>query len=465
MKSHKLALHIFRRDLRLEDNTALIHALESADLVIPCFILDERQLEQNEYRSDNALQFMINSLRDLQGQLGKRGGRLCLFYGVAEEVVEKLVSSLEIDLVTWNRDYTPFSRRRDEAIQSILEKKKVEYVHHADALLHEPDLVHKNDRKPYSIFTPFLKKARTLPVRAPEAYERLQNHRYYTKHIEDEKETALLDDLLPRRNPDILLKGGRKEGLVLLDNLGRLSDYEIQRDYPARDFTSHMSAHNKFGTVSIREVYHTIVNLFGDSHTLITELYWRDFFTHIIYHFPHVIGGSFREKYRNIKWSDSEALFEAWCKGRTGFPIVDAGMRELNATGFMHNRVRMITASFLVKDLHIDWRWGEKYFARNLVDYDPAVNNGNWQWAASTGCDAQPYFRIFNPWRQQQNFDPDCAYIKRWIPELRSLPSKEIHALERKRPGARSLYLKPVVSHRVASAAAQTLYASVLKGS
>jgi deoxyribodipyrimidine photo-lyase len=460
MKRHRLALHIFRRDLRPEDNTALIHALENADAVIPCFIFDERQVRDNEYRSENALQFMISSLQDLHEQLGKRGGRLYLFHGIAEEVVEKLLTLNEIDLVTWNRDYTPFSRGRDGAIQSILEKKKVAYSIHPDALINEPESVHKDDGKPYSIFTPFLKKARFLPVRSPAANE---HTRYYTERLKDETGPSLFKELLPENNSDILLKGGRKEGLKLIGDLSALNDYEMQRDYPARDCTSHLSAHNKFGTVSIREVYHRIADLFGKSHTLITELYWRDFFTHIAFHFPRVIGGSFHEKYDGIKWANNEAFFRDWCAGRTGYPIVDAGMRELNETGYMHNRVRMITASFLVKDLHIDWRWGEKYFARKLTDYDPAVNNGNWQWAASTGCDAQPYFRIFNPWRQQQKFDAECEYIKKWIPELRGLSPKEIHALEKQKPGKEPVYTRPVVSHRVASAAAQALYASVVK--
>jgi deoxyribodipyrimidine photo-lyase len=245
--------------------------------------------------------------------------------------------------------------------------------------------------------------------------------------------------------------------------LESLSDYEVQRDYPAQDFTSHLSAHNKFGTVSIREVYHRIRKLFGASHTLISELYWRDFFTHIVYHFPHVMGGAFHEKYNGLKWANREDFFKAWCEGRTGFPIVDAGMRELNTTGHMHNRVRMVVSSFLVKDLHIDWRWGERYFAQQLTDYDPAVNNGNWQWAASTGCDAQPYFRIFNPWKQQQRYDLDCEYIKKWIPALRSLPPKDIHDLEKQRERKPGSYPEPIVNHRIASAAAESMFASLRK--
>jgi deoxyribodipyrimidine photo-lyase len=462
MKRHKLALHVFRRDLRLGDNTALIYALENSDKVIPCFVFDKRQVKEHAYKSNNALQFMIFSLQDLDHQLRKRGGKLYLFYGIAEEVIEKLVSSLEIDLVTLNRDYTPFSTKRDGKIQSILKQKNVEYSYHADALLNEPEAVHKDDLNPYTIFTPFRKKAQTFPARLP-MENRYTN--YYSKKIENQKQAKIFNQILPQKNPNISLDGGRKEGLKLLRNLSRLSDYEIQRDYPAQDYTSHLSAHIKFGTVSIREVYHQIKNLLGDSHTLITELHWRDFFTHITYHFPRVIGSSFHEKYNNIKWDTDKDLFKAWCEGKTGYPIVDAGMRELNVTGYMHNRARMITASFLVKDLHIDWRWGERYFAQNLIDYDPAVNNGNWQWAASTGCDAQPYFRIFNPWRQQQKFDPDCDYIKKWIPELKYSSRKEIHNLERQRPMKELLYPKPIVDHKAASSTAKAMYALVAKKS
>ena len=460
MKRYKQALHVFRRDLRLHDNTALIFALKNAHKVIPCFVIDNRQVEENEYRSGNALQFMVDSLHDLHGQLKNRGGRLYLFRGIAEEVIEGLVSSLDIDLVTINRDYTPFSLQRDSTIQAVLKKRGVDCSCHADALLNEPEAVHKNDLKPYTIFTPFRKRAQVIPVRSPE--ENTCSN-YVLKKFESEVDPSALEQLIPQRNPDILFAGGRTEGLRLIEQVQDLSDYNVQRDYPAKDYTSHLSAHNKFGTVSIREVYHRVRTLFGASHTLLTQLYWRDFFTHIVYHFPRVLGAAFHERYNSLKWVNREDYFEAWCRGNTGYPIIDAGMRELNASGYMHNRVRMVVASFLVKDLHIDWRWGERYFAQKLIDYDPAVNNGNWQWAASTGCDAQPYFRIFNPWRQQQKFDQDCAYIKKWIPALRELSQKDIHGLEIKRGPKPIYYPDQVVNHRIASAAAESMYASLKK--
>jgi deoxyribodipyrimidine photo-lyase len=238
----------------------------------------------------------------------------------------------------------------------------------------------------------------------------------------------------------------------------RLTNYPETRNLPAVNGTSHLSAHHKFGTLSIRETHAAIVDAFGSHHTLINELYWRDFFTHIGYHFPRVYGSAFNTKYNAVKWDRNKSYYEAWCKGMTGFPIVDAGMRELNATGYMHNRVRMITASFLTKDLHLDWRHGERYFARQLVDYDPAVNNGNWQWSASTGCDAQPYFRIFNPWLQQKRFDPDCVYIKHWVPELSHLQPAVIHKLATS-PSIRVVnYPKPIVDHSTESQKSKELF-------
>ena len=271
-----------------------------------------------------------------------------------------------------------------------------------------------------------------------------------------QKKISLSDSrFISQTHSENALQGGRKEALHLLKNIAHLKNYKEIRNFPALAGTTHLSAHNKFGTVSIREVYQTIVKCFGKTHTLINELYWRDFFTHILYHFPHVLGEAFHKKYNDIRWENNKNFFKKWCLGMTGFPIVDAGMRELNQTGYMHNRVRMIVASFLVKDLHIDWRWGEKYFAQQLIDYDPAVNNGNWQWAASTGCDAQPYFRIFNPWRQQVQYDPDCVYIKKWLPELINISPKIIHELYKNKMNG---YPQPLVDHAIASQFSKKMY-------
>lgn len=448
---YPLALHVFRRDLRLLDNTALIEALKRAQTVIPCFIFDKRQIENNDYKSDASLQFMAHSLQELDIELKKKGSKLYLFYGIAEEIIARLLSEYKIKAVFTNRDYTPFSLERDQKIKKLCTNAQVDFYSYADTLLHEPEEVMKRNQTPYTTFTPFFKQCLSLSVHAP---KKNSYHNYYQQPISFE-DKAVLETLLKLNNPDILLTGGRKEALFLLKKLQQLSDYGTVRNFPALNGTTQLSAHNKFGTLSIRECYLEVVKNFGAGHELIKELYWRDFFTHIAFHYPYVFGGAFHKKYDEIHWSENQKHFHTWCTGQTGFPIVDAGMRQLNTTGYMHNRVRMITASFLIKDLHVDWRWGEKYFAQQLVDYDPSVNNGNWQWVASTGCDAQPYFRVFNPWLQQKKFDKDCVYIKKWVPELMDVAPEVIHAPE----GDRTLgYPQPMIDHDIESKKAKMMY-------
>lgn len=451
---YPLALHIFRRDLRLNDNIALIEALKSSQAVIPCFIFDERQIENNAYKSNNCIQFMAHSLQALDTELRKKNSKLYFFYGISEDIIAQLLASLDIRAVFTNRDYTPFSRERDLIIERICHAVNVDFHSCADLLLHEPEEVMKSNHQPYTIFTPFFKKSLQLNVQSP----RKNNYKnYYQKPIKFE-DKLILKKLLKIDNKNILLKGGRAEALSQLKLIKDLGDYQQIRDFPAIHGTTQLSAHNKFGAISIREFYAEIVKNFGEEHGLIKELYWRDFFTHIAFHYPHVFGESFYKKYDAIRWSQNQKHFTAWCEGLTGFPIVDAGMRELNVTGYMHNRVRMIVASFLTKDLHIDWRWGEKYFAQRLLDYDPAVNNGNWQWAASTGCDAQPYFRIFNPWLQQKKFDQDCIYIKKWIPELASIEPRIIHNLGTGKVILKADYPKPIINHAAESRKAKIIY-------
>ncbi|MEM9738060.1 MAG: deoxyribodipyrimidine photo-lyase [Bacteroidota bacterium] len=459
MSRYQLALHIFRRDLRVEDNTALYYALRNAKKVIPCFIFDKRQVKNNSYQSMNAVQFMVASIKDLSQQLKLLDGKLYLFYGIAEEVIEQLCQKLPIDLITINRDYTPFSLRRDSNIQKIAKKYEVICYQLGDALLQEPEEVSKSDGTPYTVFTPFFKKASQLPVRMPVT---TQGNHYAHLVIPEAKEESFLASIVPFPNPTILLQGGSQEANRLLEKVTELVDYARLRDYPREQYTSLLSAHHKFGTIPIRKTYHVLRKHFGSNHRMIVELYWRDFFTHIAYHYPHVWGHAFQKKYDKIPWKQDQVAFQAWCQGTTGFPIVDAGMRELNTTGYMHNRVRMITASFLVKDLHIDWKWGERYFAQQLTDYDPAVNNGNWQWAASTGCDAQPYFRIFNPWRQQLRFDPEAVYIKKWVPELRDLTANVIHSLLIKQAVQANNYPSPIVDHQQAAKEAKEIFKEVL---
>lgn len=449
------SLFVFRRDYRLQDNTGLINALRNSETVVPCFIFDPRQTEDHPYKSDNALQFLIESLKDLDRQLRLKGSHLYLFQGEAEKVISYLIRAEEIDAVYFNRDYTPFSRRRDEAVASVCRERGAAFEPYADALLNEPEHITKPDGKPYTVFTPFLNASRFLPVRMPQDNS-CEN--YYRQEIMIDKGESVYTRVLERRNADLFRKGGRDEALKILRDLEKIRDYESKRDVPAFDGTTGLSPHIKFGTVSIREIYHEVKKKYSADHALVRQLYWRDFFTHIGYHFDRVFGQAFHNEYDFIPWDENPDLFERWKLGTTGFPIVDAGMRQLAETGSMHNRVRMICASFLVKDLHIDWREGERYFATKLEDYDPCVNNGNWQWVASTGCDAAPYFRIFNPWLQQKKFDPDAAYIKKWVLELKDVPAAVIHELHKKKAEGLRGYPHPVLEHAAESKRALELY-------
>ncbi|WP_406659774.1 deoxyribodipyrimidine photo-lyase [Methanolobus sp. ZRKC3] len=431
MSKFKRSLFIFRRDLRVDDNTALLAALDMSDEVIPCFIFDPRLCDPGRKAfNSNALQFLVESLEDLKGQLENVDGRLYLFSGLPEDVIDNILDKQDIDAVFINHDYTLFSIKRDRSITSLCSDKGVALLQFHDCLLHEPGSIRTKKGTPYKVFGQFFREASKRDVTLPSMFG---DGNFYAGDtgVAEVDEAALLKNILPEMNEGIFVHGGRSNALSVLQELFQFANYDVERDLPSIKGTTGLSAHNKLGTISIREFYYSVLDELGRDHTLINELHWRDFFTQIAFEFPEVFGNAFKNKFDNIRWINDRVLFDAWCSGNTGFPIVDAGMRELNTTGYMHNRVRMIVASFLVKDLHIDWKWGERYFASKLVDYDPCVNNGNWQWAASTGADSQPYFRIFNPWRQQKKFDADCKYIKKWVPELSSLETKAIHALEK----------------------------------
>lgn len=427
------SVFIFRRDLRLEDNTGLLAALSQSE-VIPVFVFDPRQVEDNEYKSRNAVQFMLESLKDLDRQLRERGSRLYTFEGRAEDVVKRLCS--RADAVFVNRDYTPFSKKRDAAIAKACENEGVDFRSFSDYLLHGPELVKTGKGTPYKVFSAFYRKCRETPVRKS---SRCSSKNFFSGKLSVEEYKTDYE------NGEIHVHGGRSNALKILKGLGKFDDYEDIRDLLTEPTTS-LSAHLKFGTVSTREVFEAVVERLGPQHELIRQLFWRDFFTYVAFHNPRVFGKSFYKKYDKLRWEDDKKKFSAWCEGRTGFPIVDAAMRQLNRTGYMQNRARMTVASFLTKDLHVDWRKGEKYFAQKLVDYDPSVNNGNWQWCASTGCDAQPYFRIFNPWSQQKKFDAECKFIKEWIPELKGLKPSAIHKWHKQDRPVNG-YPLPIVDH------------------
>ncbi|HMA53839.1 MAG TPA: deoxyribodipyrimidine photo-lyase [Acidobacteriota bacterium] len=448
-------LFIFRRDLRLADNTGLIAALRDSERVFPCFIFDPRQTGRHPYKSDNALQFMTASLRELDRELRAHGSHLYLFQGKAEKVVSDLIRSEGLDAVSVNRDYTPFSRRRDRAIEDACRERNAAFASHGDSLLHEPEEVAKADGSPYTVFTPFFNASRKLDVR-PAQHKPPAN--YHVRRLPSEAGEAVYGRVLKTRNDRLFRQGGRSEALRILRKIDRFRDYEKTRDLPALDGTTGLAAHAKFGTISIREFHRAVREGLGPGHPLLRQLYWRDFFTHVAVHFERVFGRPFHAEYERLAWRDDPRGLRRWQEGTTGFPLVDAGMRQLTATGFMHNRARLVCASFLVKDLHIDWREGERYFATKLEDYDPCVNNGNWQWAASTGCDAAPYFRIFNPWLQQKRYDPEAAYIKRWVPELAGAAPDLIHRLDRLEGRPPGGYPSPIVDHAVESIRALALY-------
>ncbi|PIP01724.1 MAG: deoxyribodipyrimidine photolyase [Zetaproteobacteria bacterium CG12_big_fil_rev_8_21_14_0_65_54_13] len=453
---HAHALVVLRRDLRMEDNLALFAACNQSRRVSICFILDPVQLQPHAWRSGPALAFMIDSLGALHGRLKGIGSGLIVRQGDPLVVLAELMPLLAVDALYANRDYTPFARSRDRKISALCLSAAVASYWFDDALLNPPGSLLNGSGRPYQVFTPFFRAASRLPVAQPVTpdYARL----------------AAMDEACWQQSLTCLqavdcrpsaIDSGRDAGVALLQQLSRQHAYSAQRDLPALDSTSHLSVHLKFGTLSVREVYSQIFHLLGCDHPLIRQLYWRDFFTHTAFHFPHVFGHSYHARFEQLRYSVDAHAFRAWCEGSTGFPIVDAGMRELAESGFMHNRVRMITASFLVKDLHIDWRKGEAWFARHLIDYDPAVNNGNWQWAASTGCDAQPWFRIFNPWLQQKRFDPECLYIKRWLPALAAVSAGEIHRWQK--AGDTSLHPLPMLDHKREAAVAKVMYQHCIK--
>lgn len=396
----------FRRDFRLEDNAGLYHALKKGLPVIPLFIFDKEILDRLEDKRDRRVSFIHRALQELNEKLQSLGSTLVVRDGTPEEVWEQLLTEMKIAAVYANEDYEPAARKRDRAIGLLLEKNNITFHLCKDQVVFSKEEVVKDDGKPYTVFTPFKNKWRAKLT--PFYYRSYPTEKYF-RHFFKSAPLALL------ALADLGFSDEQFEfpENTVADELIR--QYSERRDIPALPATSKLGLHLRFGTVSIRKL---VAHALPLSETWVNELIWREFFMQILWHFPHVVTQSFRAEYDRIAWRNDENEFRRWCEGRTGYPLVDAGMRELNATGFMHNRVRMVTASFLVKHLLIDWRWGEAYFAVKLLDYDLSANNGNWQWAAGTGTDAAPYFRVFNPTEQQKKFDPEFRYIRQWLPEF-----------------------------------------------
>jgi deoxyribodipyrimidine photo-lyase len=404
----KPVVNIFwmRRDLRLDDNTALFHALKTRENVLPVYIGNPEILAQKTIGFDYRINFVYETLQQIKIELEKFGSSLYVAHGQPIDVFKGLIEKYHICSVYCNRDYEPFNIRRDADIERFLKTWNIEFLTYKDHILFEKNELVKNDGKPYTVFTPY--KNRFLDKLNNDIVRPFKTSLYFHNFMR----------IKPFKMPSLESLGFSKVDIDFpLKSLPKslLENYEKNRDYPAINGTSRLSIHLRFGTVSIRKItaYAMLHSL-----TFLSELIWRNFYSQILWFYPQVTNRAFKPAYDYIQWENDQDMFQRWCDGLTGYPLVDAGMRELNQTGFMHNRVRMVTASFLCKHLLVDWRWGETYFAGKLNDYDLASNNGGWQWAASSGCDAVPYFRIFNPELQAQRFDPDFIYIKKWVPEF-----------------------------------------------
>ncbi|PIQ48973.1 MAG: deoxyribodipyrimidine photolyase [Cytophagales bacterium CG12_big_fil_rev_8_21_14_0_65_40_12] len=414
----KINIFWFRRDLRLEDNTALYYALNQPLSVLPIFIFDRNILDKLEDKDDARVTFIQSVLEGLNEDLKAKHSGLKTFYTSPIEAFEQLVAEYSIEAIYTNRDYEPYAKERDQHIEKFLKSKGVGFYTFKDHVIFEKEEIVSGSGTFYKVFTPYSRAWKAAYQNAtPQELPSALNYKNWVKT--DQKIHALEEMGFSKSQIEIPAKGLKEE---------LIKKYNELRDYPAQDATSKLGIHLRFGTISIRQLARQASGL---NDTFLNELIWRDFYAMILANNPHVKDKAFKPEYDQIPWRQDEEGFEKWCQGKTGYPIVDAGMRQLNATGYMHNRVRMVVASFLTKHLLIDWRWGEAYFAKKLLDFDLASNNGGWQWAAGTGTDAQPYFRVFNPLSQTEKFDPQLKYIKKWVPEYGT-----------------SSYPKPMVDHK-----------------
>ena len=428
----KISIFWFRRDLRLKDNHGLYQALESGKKVLPIFIFDEDILDLLENKYDKRVDFIVQTLQTLNSFLKSKNKGIKIFKGKPLEIYKKLTENYEVEAVYCNEDYEPYAIKRDQEIADFLASKNINFHQFKDQVIFHKDEIVKADKKPYTVYTP---------------YSKLWLNEFQKVDLQGFPSEKKLDNLLDIPYEEFKIEdiGFQKTDLtfeVPEADLHIIKTYEETRNFPAVKGTTQLGVHLRFGTISVRKLAKIAKE---NNLTFLKELIWREFFMQILYHFPKVVNHSFKSKYDAIPWENNPEFLEKWKAGKTGFPIVDAGMRELNATGFMHNRVRMITASFLIKHLLTDWRIGEAYFAEKLMDYDLSANNGNWQWCASSGCDAAPYFRIFNPDEQQKKFDPDFKYIKKWIPEFGT-----------------KYYPKPIVEHKKAREKVLKVYKEAL---
>jgi deoxyribodipyrimidine photo-lyase len=471
-------IFIHHRDLRIVDNTTLIEQNKNEDNVTPIFIFTPEQInpKKNEYFSNASIQFMMESLHELSEDIKNKKGKLYFFCGDNLKVLKKIHKEIGINSIGYNIDYTPYAKKRDAEIREWCINKNIKLYEKEDYVLYNilEGQTLKKDGTPYQVFTPFknfcLQNLKVTEVNKFNKFNFIKSSKFKDiKYTISEKE---IDEFYVN-NPDINVHGGRSNGLKILNNIDDFKNYQKDRDMLTYK-TTFLGAHNHFTTVSIREVYYKFLDKLGKTSGLINELHWRDFYINISHYFPHILNGqigkknkSFREKYDNIEWFNNNNNWLKFIKGETGFPIIDAGIRQLLKKNFVHNRVRMIHGNFVTKDLHIDWREGEKFYSNNLVDYDAMVNNNSWQWCAGSGTDAQPYFRIFNPWTQLKTYDPDLIYVKEFIPELKDVPNKDIlnwwkPEIHEKWLNEGIKYFKPILDHTIESKNAIKMYKKVV---
>ncbi len=477
MTSHNRALVWFRRDLRVDDNAALSRALEEAKVVYCAFVFDTEILDALPAKSDRRVEFIWESVQELKAELQTLGGDLHVLHGRARDEIPALAARLDIDAVYANHDYEPAALARDNEVRDRLASQQCAWHTFKDQVIFEKSEILNAAERPYVVFTPYKKAWLEKLNRSDTNPHPVVDRANALVKMTDLPLPQLQDIGFGRTNLSQLnIPPGASGAKALFENfVGRIGDYARLRDYPAAAGPSLLSVHLRFGTISIRELVRTAVRLDADADarngaaTWLSELIWREFYFSILHHFPYVVDGAFRREYDALKFENRESHFRCWCDARTGYPLVDAAMRQINSTGYMHNRLRMLSASFLVKDLHIDWKWGERYFARNLNDYDLSANNGGWQWSASTGCDAQPYFRIFNPVTQSKKFDPQGVFIRAQLPELAGVPKQYLHEpwkmpLEVQRASGCIIgrdYPEPIVDHAAARKKTLAIYSAV----
>lgn len=430
-KKNKINVFWFRRDLRLQDNCGLYYALQQKEKVLPVFIFDKEILDRLEKKSDKRVDYFHQALKEIHGELKKHNSGITVFYETPLDAFKKLIKNYDVDTVFCNTDYEPQAISRDQEIEYFLKDHQINFKSYKDQVIFEKDEVMKNDGTPYTVYTPYSKKWKELLKK-----DKIENFTINFSNFLSYK---------PSQFPELKDIGFQKTDLKMTYPALKKSiidDYDKYRNFPGMNHTTHLGVALRFGTISVRKCVQFALK---HNETWLNELIWREFFMQILYHFPKVVHQPFKQKYENIQWRNNEKEFHLWCMGKTGYPIVDAGMRQLNETGFMHNRIRMVVASFLTKHLLIDWRWGEAYFAEKLLDYELSSNNGNWQWAAGCGCDAAPYFRVFNPSEQTKKFDKDQKYIRTWLNE-NEINAEEMveHTFARKR--ALEVYGKAVKS-------------------